>query len=321
MACGKVMGSMTLGVLAVFLLASTAEGTADFTIQDKDTLAVALNLEYFEAEFFLFGAYGLGLDHFAAHLADNGAAPKGGEKADLDPIVRELVEQFGLQEVGHIRAIKEALGKEAFPRPHLDFGKDVWAKTFDDAFGYTLDPPFNPYANSVNYMLASYAIPYVGLTGYTGGAPLLQGAGAKSLAARLLAVEAGQDAAIRTWLYLVKDEIVKPYEFTVAEATEKLSKLRNKLDGSDEVDDEGLIVPKELGAEEAVEGNCLAGDKDSLAYSRTPRQIFSVVYASGDPSKPGGFYPKGGLGRHALKYLSTYESVKQTLNPFLDSEL
>lgn len=105
MACGKVMESMTLGVLAVFLLASTAEGTADFTIQDKDTLAVALNLEYFEAEFFLFGAYGLGLDHFAAHLADNGAAPKGGEKADLDPIVRELVEQFGLQEVGHIRHV------------------------------------------------------------------------------------------------------------------------------------------------------------------------------------------------------------------------
>ncbi|KAL2633300.1 hypothetical protein R1flu_004779 [Riccia fluitans] len=316
-------GGKMMGILALVLLLSSwaVQGTSDFTITDKDTLAVALNLEYLEAEFFLFGAYGKGLDHFSPELADGGPTPKGGEKADLDPIVRELVEQFGLQEVGHIRAIKEALGKEGFPRPELNFGKEVWAQVFDDAFGYKLDPPFNPYKNSVNYMLASYGIPYVGLTGYTGGAHLLEGPGAKSLAARLLGVEAGQDASIRTWLYLVKDKKVEPYDFTVAEATVKLSKLRNKLDGAEEVNDEGLIVPKELGAEQAVEGNVLAGDKDSLAYTRTPKQIFSVVYASGDPSKPGGFYPKGALGRHAQKYLSTYESVKQTLNPFLESEL
>lgn len=51
----------------------------------------------------------------------------------------------------------------------------------DSAFNKTLSPPFDAYANSVNYMLASYAIPYVGLTGYTGAAPLLQSAGAKSV--------------------------------------------------------------------------------------------------------------------------------------------
>lgn len=44
----------------------------------------------------------------------------------------------------------------------------------DDAFGDPLRPPFDAYRNSINYLLASYVIPYVGLTGYVGASSNLQ---------------------------------------------------------------------------------------------------------------------------------------------------
>jgi len=80
------------------------------------------------------------------------------------------------------RAIKAALGaKYAFARPQIDLSKKTWAMAMDMALNTTLNPPFNPYNNSLNYLISAYAIPYVGLTGYVGAIPLLQGKGAKSV--------------------------------------------------------------------------------------------------------------------------------------------
>lgn len=79
------------------------------------------------------------------------------------------------------RAIKAILGKYKFPRVQLDVSKATWAETMDKAFGKKLNPPFDPYANSVNYLISTYTIPYVGLTGYVGTIPLLEGMGAKSV--------------------------------------------------------------------------------------------------------------------------------------------
>lgn len=122
------------------------------------------------------------------------------------------------------------------------------------------------------------------------------------LVAGLLGVEAGQDAVIRALLYeraLVK---VLPYGFTVAEFTDKISDLRNKL-GKAGLKDEGLIVPPALGAEGKISGNVLAGDEFSLSYGRTPEEILRIVYATGKENKPGGFYPKGAGGKIAKSYL------------------
>jgi hypothetical protein len=85
------------------------------------------------------------------------------------------------------RAIKEALGTYFFPRVQLDLSKDTWAKIFDNAFGEKLHPSFDPYANSLNYLISTYTIPYVGLTGYVGAAPLLTGKGAKAVCLLTLA--------------------------------------------------------------------------------------------------------------------------------------
>jgi hypothetical protein len=78
-------------------------------------------------------------------------------------------------------ALQKALGSYYFPRVQLDLSAANWAKIIDNAFGETLNPPFNPYSNSLNYLISIYTIPYVGLTGYVGTIPLLQGEGAKAV--------------------------------------------------------------------------------------------------------------------------------------------
>lgn len=114
------------------------------------------------------------------------------------------------------------------------------------------------------------------------------------LVASLLGIEAGQDAVIRTEMYKVKDMKVAPYNYTVADFSNAISTLRNDL--SHAFVDEGLVVPKYLGAEGNITGNILSGDKDSVSYPRTGEQVLETVYGTGDPSKPGGFYPKGAQG-------------------------
>jgi len=122
------------------------------------------------------------------------------------------------------------------------------------------------------------------------------------LLAGLLGVESGQDVVLRTLLYERGRENVEPYGIAVAEFTNRISELRNKL-GRRGLKDEGLKVNPAVGAEGKIRGNILAGDKYSLSYDRTPEEILRIVYGSGNENKPGGFYPKGADGRIAKSYL------------------
>ncbi|KAF2310310.1 hypothetical protein GH714_007692 [Hevea brasiliensis] len=54
--------------------------------------------EYLEAEFFLYGSMGHGLDRFAPNLTQQGATPIGGRKANLDPFTKDVIKQFAWQE-------------------------------------------------------------------------------------------------------------------------------------------------------------------------------------------------------------------------------
>ncbi|KAG0493037.1 hypothetical protein HPP92_006142 [Vanilla planifolia] len=267
---------------------------------DVDLLEFPLNLEYLEAEFFLWGGLGYGLDRVAPNLAMGGPPPLGTRKAELSQPVRDIVIQLAFQEVGHLRAIKQTV--KGFPRPQLDLSPAKFAAIIDEAFGRSLNPPFDPYANEINYLIASYIIPYVGLTGYVGANPRLTSPIAKGLVAGLLGVESAQDALIRTLLYVVRDSDVKPYGITVADFTNKISELRNSL-GHGGIKDEGLVVPKQLGAEGKITGNVIAGDQNSLAYARSPAEILRIVYGSGSESRRGGFFPEGADGWIARSYL------------------
>lgn len=123
------------------------------------------------------------------------------------------------------------------------------------------------------------------------------------LLAGLLGVEAAQDAVFRARLFERLGEAVPPYgNITVAEFTDRVSALRNRL-GRCGVKDEGLTVPRRLGAEGAICTNVLSADRDSLSYARTPAELLSILYLTGDERVPGGFYPEGANGRIARSFL------------------
>ncbi|KAL6648174.1 hypothetical protein ACP70R_012398 [Stipagrostis hirtigluma subsp. patula] len=268
---------------------------------DVDPVQFALNLEFTEAEFFLHAAYGVGLDQIAPELALGGPPPVGARKANLDEVTWRVIAEFGLQEIGHLRAIQRTVG--GIPRPLIDLSAYNFAKVMDEAFGYHLDPPFDPYINSLNFLLASYVIPYLGINGYVGTNPIIDGYKTKNLVAGLLGVEAGQDAVLRALLFERRGERVPPYgNVTVAELTDRVSALRNRLGGCG-VKDEGLTVPPELGAEGAICTNVLSADGDSLSYPRTPAELLRILYLTGDERVPGGFYPEGANGRIARELL------------------
>ncbi|XP_051129458.1 desiccation-related protein PCC13-62-like [Andrographis paniculata] len=268
---------------------------------DISLVEFPLNLEFLEAEFFAWGAFGRGLDSFEPNLTKGGPPPYGAKMAKLTPLIRDIIAQFAFQEFGHLRAIQKAVA--GFPRPLLNLSKEAFAAIMNSAFGRPLIPPFDPYANDVNYLIASYVIPYVGLTGYVGANARLQGPASRRLVAGLLGVESGQDAVIRGLLYERALQKVYPYGVTVAEFTDRISNLRNIL-GKKGIKDEGLIVPFLQGAEGKIQGNVLAGDQYSVAYDRTPEEILRIVYGTGSEKIPGGFYPKGGNGAIAKSYLS-----------------
>ncbi|GAB2294223.1 ER membrane complex subunit 6 [Dionaea muscipula] len=272
---------------------------------DVDLLEFPLNLEYLEAEFFLWGSLGCGLDKVQPNLTMGGPPPFAARIANLDPFTKDVIYQFALQEIGHLRAIQSRV--KGFPRPLLNLSAAHFASIMDEAFGQPLRPPFDPYANSLNYLLASYVIPYVGLTGYVGANPNLQASASRRLVAGLLAVESGQDAVIRALLYRRAAQKVTPYGITVAEFTNRISKLRNELGHHGVVKDEGLVVTPVQGPEGRSRGNVLAGDEFSLGYARSPEEILRIVYSSGDEHVPGGFFPKGAKGRIAAIYLHKSE--------------
>ncbi|RZC59817.1 hypothetical protein C5167_007114 [Papaver somniferum] len=272
---------------------------------DVHLLRFSLNLEYLLAEFYLYGALGCGLDKVAPELVMGGPPPIGAQEANLDKLVSRIIEEFGYQQVGHIRAIKTTVG--GFPRPLVDLSASIFAKIMNNAFGYPLDPPFDPYANSLNFMLAAYVIPYYGINTYVGANPFIKGWKTKRLLAGLLGVAAGQDAVIRKYLYERADYKVYPYDHTVAKFTERISALSNAL-GMCGIKDEGIRVPPYLGAENRTTSNVLSADYNSLSYARTPREVLRIVYATGSEHVPGGFFPKGENGKIARELLYHYQS-------------
>lgn len=122
------------------------------------------------------------------------------------------------------------------------------------------------------------------------------------MVAKLLAVESGQDAVIRALLIQRSEELVSPYGIKVATFTNYISRLRNTLAGCG-IKDEGIKVPRELGAENRTTSNVLSADTESLGYARTPPEILRIIYASGSENRPGGFFPKGANGNIARRYL------------------
>ena len=94
---------LSLFIFLIFPPGSFASSKWKIPQPDVDLLEFPLNLEFLEAEFFLWGSLGYGLDSIAPELTGNGPAPIGVKYAKLSHPVRDVVAQFAFQEVGHLR--------------------------------------------------------------------------------------------------------------------------------------------------------------------------------------------------------------------------
>ncbi|CAN6331432.1 unnamed protein product [Urochloa humidicola] len=262
---------------------------------DMEQLQFLLNAKFVEAEWFLHAALGRGVDYLDRNLSAGGPRPSGARKASLDFRTTEVAAELGYQEVGHIRAIRQAVG--GFPRPAIDLGTDRFAMIMDDAMGARLDPPFDPYNSTVNFLLASYLFPHVTAAATMSISSSLMGFVSKRLQSSILAVEAGQDAVIRLLLYQHADEVVQPYQgHTVADFTRRISEWRNRMSGCGAKDEGVKVLDRQQGAERRTISNILGAGEDSLGFQRTPAEVLRILYGSRNEQIPGGFLPRGANG-------------------------
>ena len=259
---------------------------------DVAILNFALNLEYLEAAFYM-AAVGridevLAIGGDAAISFPEGDFDGTSSIAFADPVVESYAEEIAQDEFNHVVALRatiEDLGGTPAERPEMDLGT-AFAVAAQAAF-MTEEPltAFNPFANDLFFMHGAYIFEDVGVTAYSGAAPLVTDSGVLGAAAGILAVEAYHAGEVRAYLYNQRNVNVEELGATVAEITTGISNLRAALDGSaDGGNDQGIVVDGEA--------NIVPTNDLSIAFSRTPRQVLNIVYGAAGATE-GLFFPNG----------------------------
>jgi hypothetical protein len=258
-------------------------------VTDSDILNLALNLEYLEAQFYLYAVNGTGL---AANLTASGTGTAGGSvtggaKVDFsgDALVGAYAREIAADEAAHVAFLRAALGSAAIAMPNINISGDAngaFTAAARAAGVIGASDTFNPYSSPENFLLGAYIFEDVGVTAYKGAAPLLSSKVFLEAAAGILAAEAYHAGLVRTVLYA--KGIATPALVTAAA---KISDARDALDqGSDT--DQGLT-----GTNGAA--NLVPADADAIVYSRNSQQVHNIVYlnATGANRNGGGFFPNG----------------------------
>src|SRR5687768_8665801 len=136
-------------------------------ITDADIFNFALNLESLEAEYYLRGTTGKGMD--AADAGSNPGAVNGGKMVPWkNDDLKEFMEEVAQNELAHVRFYRKTLGGQAVPRPAIDLTAFAAA-----AKAAGLGDNFDPFASEMNFFLGGMLMEDVGVTAYHGAAPLI----------------------------------------------------------------------------------------------------------------------------------------------------
>jgi Ferritin-like domain len=312
---------LTLGGAALAGLAFSSMADAQSTtLTDADYLNFALNLEYLEAEFYTLASSGQTIDQ--AGLGINGTGTQGtvttkpgGPSACKVPFANTLVQSYAqeiaTEERNHVTFLRSALSSSAVAQPAIDLYNSF--NTLAGLLGLGLTS-FDPFADDIHFLLGSYIFEDVGVTAYTGAAPLLTSSTNLDAAAGIQAVEAYHAGLVRTTIYgLDQSSTTLGAAGTATAVAAAISKLRATVDGSDKIsstmkdgDDIGLgtqqvmlngsanvtasatVNASTTGSINAATTGNTAG---SMVYARTTAQVLAIVYAGG--SGKGGFFPAG----------------------------
>ncbi len=326
---------LTLGGAALAGLAITSIAKAQTTtLTDADYLNFALNLEYLEANFYTLAATGQTIDMLNIALTGTGTqgvvvTKPGGPSACAvkfaNPLVANYCKEIAMEERNHVAFLRSALNAGATPaavaQPQIDLYNSF--NTLAKLLAGLNLTAFDPFADDASFLLGSYIFEDVGVTAYTGAAPLLTNSGNLDAAAGIQGVEAYHAGLIRTTLYGLDQNpagnaiagagIANAKPGTLSAVASAISALRRSVDGSTtnaqfaQGDDIGLGTQQvmlngtaNLTATTLVDctttgsintANGTTGTADSLVFARTAAQVLPIVYAGG--SGKGGFFPAG----------------------------
>ena len=312
---------LTLGGAALAGIAFSSIAKAQSTtLTDADYLNFALNLEYLEANFYTLAASGQTIDQMGVGLTGTGTqgtvtVKAGGTGACKVPFTNTLVQNYAteiaMEERNHVTFLRSALSTAAVAQPAIDLVNSFNGLASLLGLGLT---SFDPFANDINFLLGSYIFEDVGVTAYTGAAPLLTDSSNLDAAAGIQGVEAYHAGLVRTTIYFLDQSATTLGQPGTASAVATaISKLRATVDGSNSIsatmtqgDDIGLGTQMvNLNGTSGVTASTLVnasttgsintagstGTTGSLVFSRSAAEVLAIVYAGG--SGKGGFFPAG----------------------------
>jgi hypothetical protein len=253
-------------------------------LTDGDILNFALNLEYLEAQFYAFAAFGTGLPgNLLTGTGTQGAVTGGRQVSFTDPVVANYAREIATDERQHVAFLRSALGSAAVAQPAIDIGSGANSAFSAAARAAGLIGPgqaFDPYANDENFLLGAFIFEDVGVTAYKGASPLITNKTFLEAAAGILAAEAYHAGLVRTVLY--GKGLQTP---SLRTATEQISDARDSLDNPADVD-QG-VAPR------GGASNIVPADANGIVYSRSPGDVLNIVYLTAAAAQQGGFFPAG----------------------------
>jgi hypothetical protein len=181
----------------------------------------------------------------------------------------EYAYEIAQDELNHVRFLRSALGSAAVPMPAIDLTNSFNAAASAAGIGSS----FNPFGSFDAFLVGAFVFEDVGVTAYSGAAPLLTSKTYLSAAAGIQAVEAYHAGEVRT--------LVLAAGSTYVGYANQISALRATLGGGNETT---------LSATTIV----ACDPTNAIAYSRTLSEVLKIVYANGDSNvTSGGFFPSG----------------------------
>ena len=294
---------------------------------DVQVLNFALQLEYLEAQFYSYAAFGVGLPASSLGGIGNPGGVQTGTGAGFprqvdfsgDPVIGQYAREIALDEINHVNFLRTALGASAAAQPAINISGDTAGAFTAAARAAGVVPAtgtFDPYASPTNFLVGAYIFEDVGVTAYKGASPLLSATYLEA-AAGILAAEAYHAGLIRTILY--GRGVTNMALITQAQ---QISNLRDTADGRTIGSNfAGTISPDgttgtagdrdqgvggtNIGNLTTSVSNIVPTDANAIVYSRSPADVLNIVFLTPASTTSGGFFPAGVNGSFTVSGANT----------------